>query len=280
MFPVILIGGVLIALYLIINYVKKRDRIRFETVYLVYLKEGELPAQEALMDRMVAQNPFNPRGRTVIGSREGLLFTDIRLYLSTANRESSSLLFRPDLTEDNFSYSPDAMSALAEVHKVAIVRYVLEGPAEDFRHLIFLPHMASALADLCGGLAVADVTQRKLMTRWEFESFLRENSGLESRSAHVRLETLPADGDYRIASFGLRKIGLPDFTTSHLSSDSLRMCEAVCEQFLDACWAARAILKDFEMEYFGTTMMVVPGDQASGFLHIRIGKKTPVRPVN
>jgi hypothetical protein len=276
MFPAILFGGVLLALYLIIRYVKKRDKIRFETVYLVYVPCGDLPSQEVLMDRMVAKNPYNPGGRTIIGSREGLLFTDIRLYISTAEREKSSLLFRPDLTEDNFSFSAEALSALSDSHKVAIVRYVLDGPAEDYRHLTFLPHMAAALSDLCGGIAIADVTQRKLYSKSEFESYLRQHVALEKREAHVRLEVLPASGDHRIASFGLRKIGLPDFTTSHLSSDSLTMCQAVCEQFLDACWESRMILSDFEMDFFGTTMMVIPGDQASGFLHVRIGKKTPI----
>lgn len=175
--------------------------------YWVYTDQIKLPDQTALMERMISTNPHNRPGRPSIGAREGMLFTDVRLHLGVALKEKNFTAFRPDLFEEGLEPSAEALARLSEVKALVKVRFASEARLNDFRHLQFVPHMASAVSDLMNGLLVFDHVMEQMWTSEEFGALLQQNNNAERPDFHVRVAWVEESEGCFARTFGMRKMG-------------------------------------------------------------------------
>lgn len=189
--------------------------------YWVYTKHEQLPKQEAIMDRMISNNPHNRRGRPCIGAREGLLFSDIRLHIAVAKRARNPLVFRPDLFLDATIPGKTALERLADANSLIKVRYLSEAKLKDTRHLQFMPHLADAMVDLAEGLLVYDVVCEEIYTAEDFTSLLEKNNNAERPDMHVRVlwEVDASEGYGYAVTRGMRKVGMAELRTDPVEAD-------------------------------------------------------------
>src|SRR5947209_2616034 len=127
-----------------------------------------MPEQDAVMTRMVAENPYSRDGHLAIGKREGIIFSDIRLHVSLVLRSKNPHVFRPDLLKDSVEPTADILSALANSAALIKVRYISEAPLSDDRHIQFMAHFACAYLDLGSGLVIYDVVSEQLRSAEDF----------------------------------------------------------------------------------------------------------------
>lgn len=187
--------------------------------YWVYVTEPRLPKTEDLMMRMVSENPHNKPGRAQIGAREGMLFTDLRLHAAAVLKSKNPQSFRPDLFSVSTVPSAEILERLPDCPGFIKCRYMSESPLKDQRHLQFLPHMADAVGDLCGGLVIYDPISEELMTKEEFAQKLSEGKNLENPLFHLRLLWQKAEDGWVAATKGLLKVGRPEWVSAQQDQD-------------------------------------------------------------
>lgn len=234
--------------------------------YWVYVAEPQVPKTEDLMTRMVSDNPHNRPGRACITNREGMLFTDIRLHVAAALRSKNPHAFRPDLFDD-VELSAEVLSRLADSQGVVKARYLSRAPLKDTRHLQFLPHMADAISDLCGGLAVLDTVSDEVFLAEDFKQKLSQNGNAERPDLHVRVVWRKTEEGWRAMTRGLSKVGLSEWQTDPLEADQevlatgllLRAAFQVLRRPEDA-------LGPFEYEEYGDSFILTPALKTTGGL--------------
>jgi hypothetical protein len=235
--------------------------------FWVYLPEAKMPPQDALMTRMIQQNPH---GSGLIGPREGLLFSDIRLHIGLATRAKNPQLFRPDLFEPRALPTPEILRRLAESQGLAKVRYVSEVPLKDDRHLQFLAHCADSLAALGSGGVIYDVVLERLMTAEDFSSALDKNGDCTTFEGNTETWwTGEGTGIGRVT--GLTKIGLPDVVTPISPSDQRVLILELIEEVARRLWMNREVPSMIEIERYGDLFQVelspVSRDQVEARIH-------------
>lgn len=235
----------------------KSDRLTLSE-YWVYLPEAKIPKLEALMDRMINANPHNKKGAAMIGAREGMMFTDIRLHVGLVKREKNLEFFRPDLFEGQLDYSPEALKALGQSQALAKIVYASEVPLADRRHLQFLPHYADALCELGDGLAVFDVTQEVLYSREEFYAFVDRFRSMERPDAHVRVRWSETVEEGTVESRGLLKVGFPELFLPHVPLDERQTAVAVMEEATGRLWKEPALFERMTVQVMGTDFHLTP----------------------
>lgn len=189
------------------------------TEYWVYVDTPQLPSQEKLMTRMITENPHNRPGRACIGAREGMLFTDIRTHIAVVKREKNPHLFRPDLFHSDISVTAEILERLSSSTGFIKVRYASEVELRDTRHLQFVPHMADAASDLCGGLVVYDRVMEEVWTAEEFRSRLAANNNAERPDFHGRVVWEKIEEGCSAVTKGLTKVGLREWRTGKVECD-------------------------------------------------------------
>lgn len=230
---------------------KGRERPLTICEYWVYMDAASLPKTEALMTRMISENPHNRPGRPCIGAREGLLFSDIRLHIGCALKEKNPHAFRPDLFDDLVEPSAAVLSGLAEAKAFARARYLSERPLADTRHLQFMPHLADALSDLGGGRVVFDPVTEWIWTAEEFKQALAARPNAEIVSWHLRVAWRPTEAGGRVETRGLRKVGLPELRSEDLPSDHKTLGLALFEEAAGRLWKDRVVPEAMEIELQG-----------------------------
>lgn len=229
--------------------------------YWVYLPGEEMPTQEDVMTRMVAQNPYSRRGQSPIGPAEGLVFSDIRLHIALVLRRKNPHAFRPDLFESHVEPTAEVLERLALAQSFVKLRYLSEEPLKGRQHLQFLLHAADAYAALADGLLVYDQTCERLMTRAEIASLLKENFDVTLPSLHTRV-VWSREGDAAHAETrGLRKVGHPELTTAPVEPDQRILIGHVMEGAMERLWGEPALPEKVEVDAFDDRfrILIEPG---------------------
>jgi len=238
--------------------------------YWVYLPGEEMPEQDAIMTRMIAQNPHSRSGHSAIGAKEGILFSDIRLHLGLVLRSKNTHVFRPDLFQDCIEPSAAVLEGLSKAHSLLKARYVSEEPLTDDRHLQFMPHMADAVAELARGLVVYDVVAERLFTSDEFMKLLSEDLSVTRFDAHVRTVWQKDVHSGHAETKGLVKKGIPELCTddAHLDQQVL-----VCEVLTEAAkqlWDLPDIPPDLQISAFEDHFRLEISPTRTGPFRVRI----------
>lgn len=249
-FPVIL-TIVAAWLYIRIRVPKSKHLTLIE--YWVYVHQPKLPKTEAVMTRMISENPFHKRGRPPIGSREGALFTDIRVHSAVALRDKNPTLFRPDLFDVAVEPSAEALREIAGCPALIKCHFAFEGPPKDTRHLQFMPHLAAALADLAEGVVIFDAVMDRLFLKTEFTELLDAHTNLERIDVHTRLIWVVEGLAGRWETRGLRKIGLPELVTDALPEDEMENARTVMEELVGRVWTDGKLADRVVVEHLGAT---------------------------
>lgn len=244
--------------------------------YWVYLPGTEMPDRDAVMTRMVSGNPHLIGRRSPIGTREGLLFSDVRLHTALVLRSKNPALFRPDATEGAaFAEGTDAqvLEGLAKSQALARIQYVSEKPLPDDRHLTFLPHFADAIAAVGHGLVVYDVPQRLLTTAEGFAERLHRHPTATDLASHVRWSWSP---DERAATtFGLVKLGVPEWRTRPAPGDFRTLLGQLLEDALQQQWPHSTVPQTLEVTAYGDAYRLLFSPAPDGHLEVEVYRESP-----
>jgi hypothetical protein len=243
--------------------------------YWVYTKHDQLPKQEAIMDRMISNNPHNRRGRPSIGAREGLLFSDIRLHIAVAKRARNPLVFRPDLFLDATIPSKTALERLSEANSLIKVRYMSEARLKDTRHLQFMPHLADAMVDLAEGLLVYDVVCEQIYSAEDFTALLEKNNNAERPDIHVRVlwQVDAAEGHGYAVTKGMRKVGMAELRTDPVEADQEVLVAGLLHRMAHQLVRKPEEEGPMEFEEFGDTFILERTDFDGESTHVSIKRR-------
>jgi hypothetical protein len=201
------------------NLFKRKPKYLAVCEYWVYLPSRELPPQEEVMNRMLAQNPYRKAGQEPVGPAEGLLFSDIRLHVALVLRSKNPTQFRPDLFSERMNLTPEHLEGLTKSQAFVKVRYLSEEPLKDRRHVQFLPHLADAYAAMAGGLLVHDPISEQLRTRSDFAALLDRAVRVDDADSHLRIVWSELEQGAFGRTYGFLKIGLPDLEVAPVPRD-------------------------------------------------------------
>lgn len=240
--------------------------------YWVYLPEPKLPRIEAIMNRMISENPHNRPGRPCIGAREGMLFSDIRLHMGIARRERNAHIFRPDLFASTVELTPEVLQALGDARAVAKLRYVAEQPLADRRHLQFMPHLADAVAELGSGVAVFDSVSEWLMTSGSFHSRLSQVPNQERIDQHLRVCWVQWGEEESVQTRGFLKIGLPELKSTAIPADERSVVLAVMEEFAGQVWKDGVLPESADIPFMGQTFRLEVASRRLDLATVKVGR--------
>lgn len=272
----LLLGTLALVLVMLIYAARRSKRPSFLAFceYWIYLPGVKLPEQEALMTRIVAENPHTKRGKPAIGAKEGMLFTDIRLHLAMAIRTRNPHVFRPDLFAGRAEPTKEMLARLAESSGMAKARYASEQPLEDLRHLQFLPHMASAVAALGQGSVIFDKVQEKLFTVERFDELLNESVDCARPEFHTRILWIADEEVGHAETRGLRKIGLRELRTAPVLPDQRTLVTQLLQEAVGILWKLPTMPPSIEIEIFDDQFLLTIIQEANQEqATVRIGRR-------
>ncbi len=218
--------------------------------YWVFLPDEKMPSQDQVMTLMVARNPYAQGGRSPIGPREGLLFSDIRLHCSLVLRTKNPHIFRPDLFGD-VAASDDLVKALSTSQSIVKLRYISDVPLADDRHLQFMPHLADSYGRLGGACAIYDVVCEQLFLPEEFRALLGADVDATRPELHLRTAWLKGDQYPRAETKGMLKKGLAELVTADAQPDNQRLVCEVLQEAATLAFRRGELLAPEIVEYFG-----------------------------
>jgi hypothetical protein len=242
--------GAALAYYLISRRAKAASPYLATAEYWVFLPSDRMPEQDAVMTRMVAQNPFSRRGRSPIGHAEGLLFSDIRLHIALVLRRKNAHVFRPDLFDSHIEADDEVLTQLTRAESFVKVRYLSEEPLKNALHLQFLPHAAAAYAALGGGSLIYDQTAERLIPLDAFERDLREHFDVTLPNLHTRVLWKREGEGCRAETRGLRKVGHAELVTPPIESDERTLVGQLLEALIEQLWTTPTLPEQVELEAF------------------------------
>lgn len=223
--------------------------------YWVYLDEPKAPKQDDVMGRMIQDNPY-AKGAPPIGTREGLIWSDIRFHMALALRGKNAHIFRPDLFESHVDPSAEDLAALADAQAVMKLRYVSEQPLPDCRHLQFLAYAVEAVAALAKARVVFDLVAERLFS-FDFlrDALLRDPNGAR-RELHLRTIWRNCENGGTAETRGLNKIGYPELCTPPTMPDHRVVASQVLELAAEKIWETGCTDPKITLEHFGDTFHV------------------------
>jgi hypothetical protein len=254
----------------VLFFPKKKRKYFAACEYWVYLPQEVMPDQDALMKRMVGDNPHARGGASPITAKEGLLFSDIRLHLGMVLRAKNPHVFRPDLFHQPAEPTPEILEALASSKAIVKIRYVSEEPLPDSRHLQFLPHMADAVADLGQGLAVYDVVAERLFTCADFHELLQRNSDLTGFDNHVQTLWEKDLASGHAFTKGMIKKGLPELETDDSHLDQRVLVLEVLNEAAKSVWETGDLPKELDLDAFHDQFKIEITPAKTGPYRVRI----------
>lgn len=260
-------GGILG--YLFTRRRAKADKLITHAEYWVYLPGTELPSEEAVMTRLLTNNPHGRPGQSPIGPSEGLLFSDIRLHIAIVLRSKNPHVFRPDLFSEAEA-DADALTALSSAQAMVKLRYLSEIPLTDDRHMRFLPHLADAYAHVGQALLIYDAMAEQIIKPEQLFEMLHENPALNAPEQHFRI-IWHRDGEAAYASTkGLVKVGLPELKSATARADNQLLVTEVLREVAAQAWK-NGFSEEFRVEAFGDEFIASaqPGAGTPRTMHIR-----------
>lgn len=256
--------------------VRRRDPIRLvRCEYWVYLKTPQLPSQDAILTRMVAENPHTRPGLPCIGAREGMLFSDIRLHCAVALRAKNPHVFRPDVFHEHIEPRREVLEALADSLAVARARYYSPTPLPDDRHLQFLPHFADAIASLGGGTVVYDPIGERLWLAEEFFDALERAPAASGPDFHLSVFWQAAEPGGFAYTRGLAKVGLSELRTQAAPTDQRVLVMDLTRQLALRFWESRSVEREVQLTAFGDAFWGLIEGERGGEMSVRFMRVSP-----
>lgn len=222
--------------------------------YWVYLPEAKMPSQDAVMTRLVQERPF---GEGRIGSKEALLFSDIRFHMGLVRRDRNPKQFRPDLFTPRAEPTTAILEALAAAQGFVTVRYVSEEPLRDERHLRFLPHVAEAVAALGRSEVIYDAVEQRLITLESHRRVLTENPDTAVFDVQVDVDWQVGDGAGSARTYGMTKRGLPDLFAQDCPPDHETLVRELVTEAARTIWKSGEVPEYVDAEAFGDGFRVI-----------------------
>jgi hypothetical protein len=266
--------GMIAGLFSAKHFREKRVAKKPVTVaeFWVYTRHPRVPPQNAIVDRMVARSPYVNEESAPIGTREGMLFSDIRLHMAPVLRDKNPHAFRPDLFHESVEVSNEVLEGLADSLGFVRIGYKSETPLPDHRHLQFLPFLAEAVAELMKGQVIYDRHAQKIWTKAEFQELLQENNNVESSRFHLKTAWTQEGAKHRASLLGLSKIGRYDWIADQLDSDQEVLIMDLLRQSADQLWEGAE--PPLEVEAFGDTFVVdLEGDLIDDMQPVQIKRR-------
>lgn len=262
------------ALGLAVGYilVTRRHHTKFEAIseYWVYLPTAKMPDQSELMDRMIGSNPFSQAGRSPIGKKEGLIFSDVRLHTALILRSKNTNAFRPDLFETDVDLTAGQLQALSRSQSIVKVRYVSDQPLPDKRHIQFGIHAAAAIAALGGGELIFDVCAERMFDVLELDSELNTHFDATVSDLHVRTIWSKSDLGGQAYTRGLTKMGAAELRSADVSEDQRVLATEVIATAARKIWDEGKAPDPFDIEVFHDQFRLLVGGAKDGFCSVRI----------
>lgn len=257
---------------LVPSFFRRRPPYLAHAEYWVYLPTAEMPAQEQIMDRMLAGNPHPG---APIGKDEALLFSDVRLHIALVLRAKNPHVFRPDLFAEDLPVTPDTLAALSESESFVKVRYISEEPLPDKRHLQFLPHAADAVCALGGGLVVYDSVAERLFSPAELAQELSAHRDATRPSLHTRIVWKPRPQGGYAETRGLVKVGLREIASEEMDHDQRVLVKDILEDAIEALWDQPSMPESLEVSAFEDRYLLEFRAHGKGPARVTILKAPP-----
>jgi len=255
--PIILLIGLVIGLVAGYTLISWRNRSKYLAIaeYWVYLPADKMPSQDAMMTRMISENPFAKPRSQPIGPAEGLIFSDIRLHMALVLKHKNEHLFRPDRFALAEGFSPEALQSLNNAKSLVKIRFASEEPISDRRYIQFLPYATEATMALGEGHFMYDLKQDRIYSRDQLHQELTTDNNANRADLHLRAEFLSEAESNRVVTRGLAKLGLEDFETAPLPIDFKVLSVQIVEKALEQIWQSGTIPVQMEIEAFGDTFI-------------------------
>jgi hypothetical protein len=253
------------------TFISRRGRTKYLAAaeYWVYIPGEVMPAQEALLDRVVGKNPYKKGGRSPIGPAEGLVLSDIRLHMALVLRKRNPHIFRPDLFED-VDVTNEQLQAMAGSNAIVKLRYISEEPLPDKRHLQFLIHAADAMAEITGSALIYDQTAQRLFTKTEMSELLAKDLDATTPQCHVNILWREKVTECTAETHGLRKIGLDELRTGPMEADEQFLVLQVMDLAVERLWNMTYLPQEVEVEAYDDTFRILLSPPDKGVSTARI----------
>ncbi len=246
----------------------------------VYTTETRLPPQERIMDRVLKGNPHNRPGVPCIGVQEGLLFSDVRTHLAVALRSKNTTAFRPDLFHDSVVPTKEVLDNLADCPALVKVRFASEVVLKDSRHVQFVAHLAGAISDLMGGMAVFDSPMETITTADEYRASLAANPNANRPEAQVRVSWhAEAEGCYA-RTHGLQKVGWNDLYSDLQEADHEVLVTGIMLRLAYDIYRRPDQSGPWEFDEFGDLFLVEDAGTKEGKRTVSIKRRLVVTPTS
>ncbi|HEY3782705.1 MAG TPA: hypothetical protein VGL56_16605 [Fimbriimonadaceae bacterium] len=229
-----------------------------------------MPEQDAIMRRMIGENPRSRPGKPAIGAKEGKIFSDIRLHMALVLRNKNPQLFRPDLFRDHLEISAEVLSALANSHSFVKARFISEEPLIGDRHLHFMAHLADSVASVGTGLCVYDLVAEEIMAADKFGDSLQVDADAARFDIHVRVIWEKSLDSGHAETKGLLKKGLPELVTEEAYPDQRVIINEVMLEGARALWNQAEIPPQVEVTAYGDIFRLLINPDRKGPMKVRI----------
>jgi hypothetical protein len=250
-------------------YTRRKPTQELHAEYWIYLPGEALPPQNAIMDRIIGQNPYRPGGRPAIGTAEGLLLSDIRLSMATVRRERNPFCFRPDFFAGRVEVTPEDAHTLKSAGCFIKLRYYAAAPLRARTHLQFLPHAADAIAELGQGSLIYDAIGERLWTRSTLAELLAREPDLTRSDTHLRVIWREAGG-LHAETRGLKKVGQLELRTEVMADQDRVLVERALLEAATQLWDAAETPAEAAFDWYGDTLHVTFDRPREGWRPVRI----------
>ncbi len=240
------------------------------TEYWVYMPGTELPAQQDVMHRMLAANPYGRPSDPPIGPREGVMFSDIRLHIALVLRSKNPQAFRPDLFSEDVEPGSEQIATMTSSNSLAKIRFISEQPVPDKRHITFLVHAADAMAELGSSNLIYDLVTERLLDREELVGALRADPTGTDPALHVRVLWKRTPWGGQSETRGLRKVGASDLVSAEMEGDERVLVSEVVEEAAKTIWNEGIVPEPFQVQAFDDLFQIRTLRPKDGRMAIRI----------
>lgn len=236
--------------------------------YWVFLPTTQLPAQDDVMSLLLKSQ--------AISSREGILFSDVRLQVSLVLRSKNPHAFRPDLYSESASPTAEILERLSRSVSFARVRYISDVPLPDDRHLVFMPQLALAYGKIGSATVVFDVSAQRLETPDGLAESIAKTQGIASPEFHVNVAWLPTELGGAVETYGMCKLGLPELRTLDCLADQRILVSEVMRELVTQAWESGEVAQSTTVTCYGDAFQVSAQPDRRGPWLVRIHRGEPV----
>ena len=263
-----LIVGVIIG-YTVVTHKHKSTYLSL-TEYWVYLPDERIPSQEAIMNLMMKESPFEVDGRIPITPKEGILFSDVRLHMALVLRTKNPHVFRPDQFGEHIQLEPGLLNSLQTSHALVKLRYASDRPLDNHNHLQFMAYFADAVAEIGHGSAIFDAKAEMLMSRGTLRRLLYDNfdATVPDLHVHVLWKSTPQKG--HVETKGLVKIGCPELRTKDVTNDQRIIATSILGEAVRKIWETDSLPPTLDLEIYNDTFHLIFETAKDGVSNVAI----------